>query len=91
LPVVIGLQLPEPGEVQRIRCLWADVQLAPLVLTYTISRKRSRQLEVRPPTIRDGGDGVILPDDLAEAVRGALPAAVQADPAAREHLFRRHW
>ncbi len=52
------------------------------------SRRRGGSLGVTLPLTRDGEQALFLSDDMHQRVEAAVLAAVQSDPAARDHLGR---
>ena len=62
------------------------VLVGPLVLVLGVARLR-RRLQVRPPVADGGGPAIGASPEVWDPIEQAVLAAVQADPAARAHLF----
>jgi hypothetical protein len=92
-PTPLAVDLPTPGtpRVVTVRPLAAErrtpvvivhVVVGPLVLVLGVVR-----LQVRPPVADGGGPAIGASSEVWASIEQAVLAAVQADPAARAHLF----
>ena len=70
---------------RRTLIVIVHVVVGPLLLVLGVVRLR-RKLQVRPP-VADGGPAIGARPEVWELIEQAVLAAVQADPAARAHLF----
>lgn len=82
---------PTPPD-RRARVVLVRVVAEPVVLVLGVAQPRGSRLQVRVPVAEDGGPAIGATPELWARVEQAALAAVQADPAARTHLFvpRRH-
>jgi len=89
------LPVQAPPRVVSVRPLTAErrtpvvivhVVVRPLVLVLGVVRLR-RKLQVRPPVADGGGPAIAAKPEVWEPIEQAVLGAVQADPAARAHLF----
>jgi hypothetical protein len=71
---------------RRTPVVIVHVVVRPLVLVLGVVRLR-RRLQVRPPVADGGGPAIGASHEVWEPIEQAALAAVQADPAARAHLF----
>jgi hypothetical protein len=71
---------------RRTPVVVVQVVVEPLVLVLSVVRLR-RRLQVRPPVADGGGPAIGASPEVWAPIEQAVLAAVQADPAARAHLF----
>jgi hypothetical protein len=71
---------------RRTPVVIVHVVVGPLVLVLGVVRLR-RRLQVRPPVADGGGPAIGASPEVWAPIEQAVLAAVQADPAARAHLF----
>jgi hypothetical protein len=71
---------------RRTPVVIVHVMVGPLVLVLGVVRLR-RRLQVRPPVADGGGPAIGASLEVWASIEQAVLAAVQADPAARAHLF----
>src|SRR4051794_40873190 len=71
---------------RRTPVVIVHVVVGPLLLVLSVVRLR-RRLQVRPPVADGGGPAIAASPEVWAPIEQVVLAAVQADPAARAHLF----
>jgi hypothetical protein len=73
---------------RRVPVVIVHVVVRPLVLVLVLGVVRlRRKLQVRSPVADGGGPAIAAKPEVWEPIEQAVLGAVQADPAARAHLF----